>query len=227
MIMKNKKVIAARNVVALTLLMLLLAACGAASNPTPKAIPVTIDSAPASTSTGSSAPATPAQTQQSAPSSAYPGAAAAYPGVAAGEATAYPGSSSSGSVGLPEPPNPERTLPNPGSNTAAIGGVLIREVNENSFLPVVPQALYLGEVLLNSAGEQALISQGTDSPQAQLFQTGVFIFNNVPPGTYALVIDVGFSQFPITDENGLELLIDVEGGKAYDLGQVMVRLPSP
>lgn len=224
MIMKNKKVIAVCNAVALTLLILLLAACGAASNPTPQAIPVTIESAPASTSTGSSAPATPSQTQQVVPSSAYPGAA--YPGAVAGEATAYPGNSS-GSVGLPEPPNPERTLPNPGSNTAAIGGVLIREVNDNSFLPVVPQALYLGEVLLNSAGEQALISQGTDSPQAQLFQTGVFVFNNVPPGTYALVIDVGFAQFPIKDENGAELLIDVEGGKAYDLGQVMVRLPSP
>lgn len=224
MIMKNKKVIAVCNAVALTLLILLLAACGAASNPTPQAIPVTIESAPASTSTGSSAPDTPSQTQQVVPSSAYPGAA--YPGAVAGEATAYPGNSS-GSVGLPEPPNPERTLPNPGSNTAAIGGVLIREVNDNSFLPVVPQALYLGEVLLNSAGEQALISQGTDSPQAQLFQTGVFVFNNVPPGTYALVIDVGFAQFPIKDENGAELLIDVEGGKAYDLGQVMVRLPSP
>lgn len=225
--MKNKRVIAVRNAVALTLLILLMAACGAASNPTPEAIPVTIESAPTSTSTGSSAPAIPSQTEQVAPPAAYPGAAAAYPGAAAGEATSYPGNSSSGSVGLPEPPDPERTLPNPDSNTAAIGGVLIREVSANSFLPVVPQALYLGEVLLNSAGEQALISQGTDSPQAQLFQTGVFIFNNVPPGTYALVIDVGFSQFPITDENGSELLIDVEGGKAYDLGQVIVRLPSP
>ncbi len=222
--MKKKRVIAVRNVVLLALLLILMAACGAANNPTPEAIPVTVESGPSST--GSSAPATPSQAQQAAPSSAYPGAAAAYPGTAAGQTADYP-SSSSGSVGLPEPPNPERNIPNPDNNTAAIGGVLIREVSADSFLPVVPQALYLGEVLLNSAGEQALISQGDDSPQAQLFQTGVFIFNNVPPGTYALVIDVGFSQFPITDENGAELLIEVEGGKAYDLGQVMVRLPKP
>lgn len=146
--------------------------------------------------------------------------------MAAGETAAYPGSSS-GPVGLPEPPDPERAIPNPDSNTAAIGGVLIREVGENGYLPVVPQALYLGKVLLNSAGEQALISQGSDSPQAQLFQTGVFIFSDVPPGTYGLVIDLGFSQFPLTDESGVDLLIDVEGGKAYDLGQVMVALPEP
>lgn len=223
--MKKKTAIAVSNILTLTLLMLLLAACGAASNPGSEAIPVTVESAPSST--GSSQPASPTQAPAAVPPSGYPGAAAAYPGTTtAGQTANYPGSSS-GSVGLPEPPDPERNIPNPDNNTAAIGGVLIREVSADSFLPVVPQALYLGEVLLNSTGEQALISQGTDSPQAQLFQTGVFIFNNVPPGTYALVIDVGFSQFPLTDESGTELLIEVEGGKAYDLGQVMVRLPEP
>lgn len=159
----------------------------------------------------------------------YPGAMgeSGYPGVGiAGSADpGYPGASIPEDA-LPEPPNPERDIPAPGTDAGAVGGVLIREVSGAGFLPVTPLALYLGEVLTDSQGRQALIAQGDDSPQAQLLPTGVFIFNNVQPGTYGLVIDIGVSQFPITGEDGLPLLIEVEADKAIDLGQVFVELPS-
>lgn len=161
--------------------------------------------------------------------SGYPGASVSesgYPGTAAVAANidGYPGVAVPDNI-VPEPPNPERDIPAPAENTGSIGGVLIREISGAGFSPVVPKALYLGQILKDSEGRQALIAQGDDSPSAQLFPTGVFLFNNITPGTYALVIDIGVSQFPVTGEDGSQLLIDVEPGKALDLGQIIVELP--
>lgn len=124
-----------------------------------------------------------------------------------------------------ELPNPERTIPAPTDNLSSLGGVLVREVGESSFLPVMPQTLYLGEVLLDDAGRQSVIVRRTDSPTAQLFPTGVFVFNNVPAKTYGLIVDIALSEFPVTLENGDPLLIDVKAGEAIDLGAVLVNLP--
>lgn len=124
-----------------------------------------------------------------------------------------------------ELPNPERTIPAPTDNLSSLGGVLVREVGESSFLPVMPQTLYLGEVLLDDAGRQSVIVRRTDSPTAQLFPTGVFVFNNVPANTYGLIVDIALSEFPVTLESGEPLLIDVEPGEAIDLGVVLVNLP--
>lgn len=221
---RQKTVVVSKFMALVLLLSLLMAGCGAANTPTPEVIPVTVESAPATT--GENTQNNPSQNLETPPTTDYPAPASGYPEPSVVEAPSYPGANSE-PEGLTEPPNPERNIPSPGSNTGAVGGVLIHQMGENSFEPVVPRALYLGEVLRNSAGEQALISQGSDSPQAQLFQTGVFIFSDVAPGTYGLIIDLGFAQFPLTDESGLELLIDVEGGQAYDLGQIMVRLSEP
>lgn len=155
----------------------------------------------------------------------------AYPGAVVAEDTAsgaYPG----GIQPLPEgasetPPDPDRTLPEPDPDTGAVGGVLIRELNEGGgFVPVIPVGLYLGEVLYDEQGNPLLISRGDESPSAQVFQTGVFLFNEVPPGEYGLVIDLGVSEFLLKDDSGKEYRVVVEAGQAQDLGQVMVSLPS-
>lgn len=126
---------------------------------------------------------------------------------------------------LPEPPNPPRDLPPANSDAGVVGGVLIREITDQGFLPLTPKALFLAEIVLNDAGEAAFLRHNENSPTAELFPTGIFVFNNVPPGEYGLVIDVGFSQFPITDENGEEVLVNVVAGQANDLGQLIVTLP--
>ncbi len=222
---RQKTVVVSKFWALVLLLSLLVAGCGSADTPTPETIPVTVESAPATTgnNTGQNGAG---QNLETAAVPDYPAPSGDYPEAPAAGVPDYPGANSE-AAGAPDPPNPERDIPVPDSTTGAVGGVLVHQMDENSFEPVVPRALYLGEVLLNSTGEQALISQGTDSPQAQLFQTGVFIFSDVPPGTYGLIIDLGFAQFPLTDESGLEMLIDVEGGQAYDLGQIMVRLSEP
>ena len=151
-----------------------------------------------------------------------------YPAPLAPDATAapaaYPGEEDDEEF-LAEPPDPERNLPAASGDTAVIGGVLIREVTESGFVPITPRSLSLGEVILSDDGQPAFIRQREDAPEAELFPTGVFVFNNIPPGDYGIIIDLGFAQFPLTDEAGEELIVSLEGGEALDLGQIFVSIP--
>lgn len=150
-----------------------------------------------------------------------------YPGAAPAVVSAYPGQPQPTEEGaLPEAPNPERDLPNPSSDLGVVGGVLVRQLTDSGFLPLTPSNLYLAEVLENNKGEKTLISFTKEaSPKAELFATGIFIFKDLKPGTYGLVIDLGFDQFPVAGEDGNPLLVEVEPNKALDMGQVFVTLP--
>lgn len=148
------------------------------------------------------------------------------------ESDGYPNAASQGYISedssnpnvLAAPPNPEIETPQPASG-GAIVGVLIREIVGEGFLPLTPRNLFLAKVILNSNGEPALLRRGDDAPQAQLLPTGIFIFNNIQPENYAIIADFGFTSFPLTDENGNQLLITIEEGKVVELGQIFVKLP--
>lgn len=210
--MKNRAILTG---LLLLLSLLIVSACDSNSSGNETAVPVTVQ--PTS------------QTDNPSPSSTtesgYP-SASGYPGITT-ENSAYPGNITPTEEGMvSEPPNPNVEMPVPSEGTGSIGGILIRQVTEDGFLPLTPKALYLGEVLNNSEGEMALISfDEENSPQAQLLATGVFIFNNIPPGVYGLVIDVGFAQFPLTGEDGTQILVTIEANQAIELGQIFVTLP--
>jgi hypothetical protein len=125
-----------------------------------------------------------------------------------------------------EPPNPTVQLPPSNQDKGVIGGILIREVVDYGFEPLTPASLSLADVLLNTDGQPAFVRAGTDSQKAQLFPTGVFIFQDVPPGEYGLMVDVGYTQFPITGDDGTPLLITVEPGSVIEMGQVITQLPA-
>jgi hypothetical protein len=149
----------------------------------------------------------------------------------------YPGPTSSetadsGYPGLPTveglssvPPDPDRDLPQAKSESGVVGGVLIREVVDQGFLPLQPLELTLGEVIASDSGVQAYIRASSSSPKAELYPTGIFIFQSVPPNTYGLIVNVGYSQFPVLSPDGEQLLITVEAGQSIDLGQIIVELP--
>jgi hypothetical protein len=123
-----------------------------------------------------------------------------------------------------ELPDPERNIPSPGSDSGSIGGFLVR-IEGEGYMPVTPQNLYLGRVLLDDQGRQSVISRSSQSHRAELLPTGVFIFNNVEPGTYGLIVDIAVIEFPVLDENQQPLLLEVQAGQAIDLGAVLVEMP--
>ncbi len=149
-------------------------------------------------------------------------ASGAYPEPEVESAADYPAPSEQGSAELPDP---ERNVEVANQETGAVGGVLVRELDNGGYQSVVPIDLFLAEMVLDSNGQPMFVGKTDASPSANLFDTGVFVFQNVVPDTYGLIIDLGFSQFPINDENGEIRLVEVVSGEAIDLGQVFVELP--
>jgi len=92
---------------------------------------------------------------------------------------------------------------------------------------IVSGELYLGALV--PAADPKLppavaVSPG-DAPHAQVNQaTGEFVFLNVPPGTYALVM-IGFSDSYVFERpnGGGRIDVKVEANKTTDLGDVTVR----
>lgn len=182
---------------------------------TSSALPTPIPETTAPTSGEAESVVPPATSEDG--SSGYPA-----PDEASQPIVAYPGSEYE--TLQAEPPNPERELPAAGADVGVIGGVLIRELTDQGFMPLNPQKLLLGEIVNTTSGEAAYVSvDDANSPQAELFPTGVFIFRNVAPGTYGLVVDLGFTQFLVNKPDGSQFLFTVEPGQALDLGQVITQ----
>ncbi len=121
----------------------------------------------------------------------------------------------------PNPPNPDTNLPSANPTTGVVGGILIEKIDDIGYIPLQPKSLLLGEVLYTDTGQAAYVGTGDESISAQLYQTGVFIFQDVPPGEYGLVADLGFTQFIIEDSVGNPTIIEIEAGEVLDLGQLI------
>lgn len=160
-----------------------------------------------------------------------PGAEAAYPGTDGeeeGSESGYPSPGARRAAEIsPDPPDPERTLPEASSDDlATVGGVLVEEIADEGFVPLMPVELTLGRIIETTAGDPAFLSAGSASPKAELFPTGVFIFRNIEPGTYGLIVDVGYTEFPVENPEGDLFMFDIEPGQVLDLGQVITPLPN-
>lgn len=151
----------------------------------------------------------------------------AYPGPATPEESSpgYPGPDPEQEELLPEPPDPDVELPAPEGETSTLGGVLVQRVGEEGFLPFSPHELILAEMVYTTDGEPAFISYDEGSPRAETFDTGIFIFRQVPPGTYGLIANLAVTEFALKNEAQEEILITVEPGEVVDLGRIMVDLP--
>jgi hypothetical protein len=148
-----------------------------------------------------------------------------YPAPANGNSSnsAYPAATMEGV--LADLPEAELDLPEAGVDFGVVGGVLASEITGQGYLPITPQSLTLGVVLtFEETGQPAYIRSGDDGIKAELLPTGVFIFRNVPPGEYGLVMDLGFGTFPVENDEGV-FLFTVEPGQALDLGTVLTIFP--
>ena len=186
----------------------LLAACGPSAPADPTAVPL---------------PITPTGAANSGNDNAYP--SAGYPANPE-TPTSYPGALVIGREEiLGEPPNPARDLPAAAPGTGVIGGALIREISDEGFMPLNPHELILAIMANNNAGTPVFLRHDEVSQRAETFPTGIFVFRDVPPGRYGLIVGIGITQFPVRTPDGAEVLVDVTPGAVIDLGQVIVQFP--
>ena len=177
----------------------------------------------------SSSPATQVldQSSISKPTDDPPGSSTGYPSPSSdiAENSGYPSNTSIIEGLSSDPPNPDVNLPAADENYGTVGGVLVQEIIGQGYLPLEPLELSLAEIIKTTDGNPAFIRENANSPKAELFPTGVFIFRNVPPGDYGIMVDVGYAKFPIRGDDGNQILISVAAGQAIDIGQLITKLP--
>lgn len=194
----------------ISLIVVLLAACSQ-----PAATPTTAPVAPEPTT----APAT--------PDAAYPGPATdGYPAPSA-NSTAYP-------EPQPEPTMPVSTeplvVPAPSSNqVGVVTGTILRITESGQQEPFTGGVIYLGPVLAADTGDEVMVAVDKNTaPQSAFNIFGEFVFVDVPPGRYGLMVDVVQGTVLLNDPSGAnngDLIIEVVGGDTIDLGELAYPLP--
>ena len=117
------------------------------------------------------------------------------------------------------------TTPVPGKGN--VTGVMIRAPRGVDPYPMADTKLYLAEMLRNAKGDLAGLA-GVDEERAPFTWTdskGQFVFTDVQPGHYALVI-----KHPLTlvlahdDPSNRDIVVEVVAGQVQDIGTTQVDL---
>ncbi len=117
----------------------------------------------------------------------------------------------------------------PGTGTV-VGVLLLKAGNEST--PVANQILYLAEVIKNEQGEDSFAAMDrTNSPKAITDNQGHFLFVNVPPGNYGLVLDTISNSYLLLQPGSEEaVLVSATADSTIDLGTLeydSLPIPSP
>lgn len=190
----------------------LLAACAPQS--TPQAGPTAAPDAGAATA----APAAPDAYPAPNASGAYPApdASAAYPG---GEPALDP-SISMEPVVVPEPSSAE---------VGVVHGTLFRTVEGAERIPVAGYYIYLAPTITSTDGVEGMVQLNINTaPRAELNGLGQFVFTDVPPGRYGLMLDSGIKGGALLlndPQDGGNFIIEITGGDTQDLGELAYPFP--
>ncbi len=119
----------------------------------------------------------------------------------------------------PQPtPDPflDSGLPTPASSdVAVVGGVLVRDGYPGD------TKLQLARVIRSEDGTPLIASAGDKtSPTTVTDEYGQFVFTDVPPDTYGLVLVTPLGSVLFRDDTGANLLFDVEAGEVLDIGEI-------
>jgi hypothetical protein len=107
-------------------------------------------------------------------------------------------------------------------------GVVIGEVfSVTADSPLAGQAIYLGERVPLSPGPGYLVTiQQQASPHVISDEKGRFVFSDIPPGDYPILVWTPFNSYVVPDAKGKrELSVVVEAGKITNLGRIEINWP--
>ena len=126
------------------------------------------------------------------------------------------------SSGYPEP-NSDQTgevfaTPGPIPRPDSTSGVVVGTIQTNNE-PILNLTIYLAKVLVDVEGKEKVIPHDrATSPQALTDERGQFVFSNIQPGNYGLVIDTVLSSYLLhLPQEDVALIITVEAGEATSI----------
>lgn len=113
------------------------------------------------------------------------------------------------------------SIPAPAAEKASITGIVFSTPTNK---PYPKAAVWLAEVYRQGDNGAYLLNVAS-SPAVYANQQGVFVFNNVDPKEYVIVVgDPENSYVVIPDDTGRARVWKTEGGKILDVGQLNVAL---
>jgi hypothetical protein len=211
---------------------LVLAGCSAAgpteaptAPPAPESQPTeapTMEPTPTGEEAAETPPALPPPTAEEAP--AYPAPPTRDPGPYPEAAEAEPTAPAEAPTFVPETPAPE----SPPEGLATITGTLMRQVEGLPPSAVADTSLYLAALLTDESGQVsglARLNEGT-APHTRTNAAGQFVFTDIEPGHYALILKTPLTLQPIKDATtSREIVMDVAAGDVVELGVIAIPLP--
>jgi hypothetical protein len=108
-------------------------------------------------------------------------------------------------------------------------GVVVGSIFVNG-TPAQDLMLYLGEVMVDEKGQEMVASYDrSNSPRAYTNAEGQFVFSDIRPGRYGLILDTVLSSFLLFQPDAEKaLLFDVKAGEQTEVGDMNYdELPIP
>lgn len=180
-----------------------------------------------------------AETEPTTANDAYPAAADdAYPAAsdeaypAASDTDAYPATTDAYPSPEADASAPDAELsataepfivPTPSSGEVGnVTGKLLRLTDDGGTEPFTPAILYLGTILTSSEGIEGLVELDKQiAPRAEPDAAGNFVFVDVEPGRYGLMLDTPRAALLLKQPDGeSDLIVEVVGGEVTDLGEL-------
>ena len=121
-----------------------------------------------------------------------------------------------------------RQIPTASADKAVIHGI-VRQVNTNKVLSEAEGVdVFLAQVIHSADSSLTMSSlDKTTAPRSDPDKNGVFVFANVPPGEYAIVVRSPISEVVARQANdpSKDLVVTVTAGQTLDLGEVLTQYP--
>ena len=116
-------------------------------------------------------------------------------------------------------------LPSPLAGTAVVTGKIVRDLFTHRE-PLADTKILLANVIKSEDGTPIVAAASEEtSPVALTGKDGSFVFTNINPGIYSIVIVTPIGLFLIQDKSGNNFIFTAQPGMIVDLGEILTTLP--
>jgi hypothetical protein len=117
----------------------------------------------------------------------------------------------------------ELIIPTPSSGNAVITGQLLVGGDQNQ--PLITSLYLASTIPASTPGASSIVNllKESDPIAIQDVRTGRFMFGDVPPGQYALVVLTVVGEYALKDSAGNIIIFTVNPGETKDLGVITIQ----